>query len=111
MNEDKIIIYRTEDDAVSVYVRFDEDTVWLTLDQMAELFGRDKSTISRHIRNIYQEGELSQDATVAKFATVQQEGLLYSKFSACLLFSSAFLKTHITTTQNTCFTELMKGRI
>jgi len=74
MGEDKIIIYKTEDEAVSVYVRFDQDTVWLTLDQMAELFDRDKSTISRHIRNVYQEGELTREATVAKFATVQQEG-------------------------------------
>lgn len=74
MDEDKIIIYKTEDEAVSVYVRFDQDTVWLTLDQMAELFDRDKSTVSRHIRNVYQEGELTREATVAKFATVQQEG-------------------------------------
>lgn len=74
MDEDKIIIYKTEDEAVSVFVRFNQDTVWLTLDQMAELFDRDKSTVSRHIRNIYQEGELVREATVAKFATVQQEG-------------------------------------
>ena len=53
---------------------FSEDTVWLSLDQMAELFQRDKSTISRHIKNIYEEGELIQSATVAKFATVQTEG-------------------------------------
>ena len=50
------------------------ETVWLSLDQMAELFQRDKSTISRHIRNIFTEGELSRDSTVAKFATVQIEG-------------------------------------
>lgn len=74
MEEDKIIIYKTEDEAVSVYVRFDQDTVWLTLDQMAELFDRDKSTISRHVKNIFAEGELAREATVAKFATVQQEG-------------------------------------
>lgn len=74
MDEDKIIIYKTEDEAVSVYVRFDQDTVWLTLDQMAELFDRDKSTISRHVKNIFAEGELTREATVAKFATVQQEG-------------------------------------
>jgi len=48
--------------------------VWLTLDQMAELFERDKSTISRHIKNVFDEGELEQWATVAKFATVQTEG-------------------------------------
>ena len=49
-------------------------TVWLSLDQMAKLFQRDKSTISRHIKNIFSEGELRQEATVAKFATVQTEG-------------------------------------
>ena len=54
--------------------RFDEDTVWLSLDQMAELFQRDKSTISRHIKNIFTEGELRLEATVAKFTTVQMEG-------------------------------------
>lgn len=49
-------------------------STWLSLEQMAELFQRDKSTISRHIKNIFEEGELSQAATVAKFATVQTEG-------------------------------------
>ena len=57
-----------------IEVTFDEDTVWLSLDQMAELFQRDKSTISRHIKNIFTEGELRPEATVAKFATVQTEG-------------------------------------
>ena len=69
-----IIIYKTEDQQVKVDVRFYEDTVWLTLDQMAELFERDKSTVSRHIKNVFAEGELQREATVAKFATVQIEG-------------------------------------
>lgn len=68
------IIFKTEDDKVSVDVRFSDETVWLTLDQMAELFDRDKSTISRHIKNVFDEGELQESATVAKFATVQIEG-------------------------------------
>ena len=50
------------------------ETVWLSLEQMAELFQRDKSTISRHIKNVYTEGELIREATVANFATVQTEG-------------------------------------
>lgn len=50
------------------------ETVWLSLDQMAELFQRDKSTISRHIKNVYSEGELIREGTVANFATVQTEG-------------------------------------
>lgn len=68
------LIFKTDDDAVEVDVRFSDETVWLTLDQMAALFDRDKSTISRHIKNIFEEGELEQSATVAKFATVQTEG-------------------------------------
>lgn len=67
-------MYTTEDGLTKIEVTFDEDTVWLSLDQMAELFQRDKSTISRHIKNIFTEGELRPEATVAKFATVQTEG-------------------------------------
>ena len=74
MNQSDIIMYTTEDGLTKIEVTFDEDTVWLSLDQMAELFQRDKSTISRHIKNIFTEGELRQDATVAKFATVKKEG-------------------------------------
>ena len=70
----EIIIYQTEDGLTRISVNLYEETVWLTLDQMAELFQRDKSTISRHIKNIFTEGELVREATVAKFATVQSEG-------------------------------------
>ena len=71
---DHVVIFKTEDEKISVDVRFDEETVWLSLDQMADLFERDKSTISRHIKNVYDEGELVRSATVANFATVQTEG-------------------------------------
>lgn len=76
MSESKgeLIIYQTEDGLTKIDVRMDNDTVWLSLEQMAELFQRDKSTISRHIKNVFQEGELSENATVANFATVQSEG-------------------------------------
>lgn len=74
MNQSNIIMYTAEDGLTKIEVTFDEDTVWLSLDQMAELFQRDKSTISRHIKNIFTEGELRPEATVAKFATVQTEG-------------------------------------
>jgi len=67
-------MYQTEDGLTKIESTFDGDTVWLSIDQMAELFQRDKSTISRHIKNIYTEGEVTPDATVAKFATVQIEG-------------------------------------
>lgn len=74
MNQSNIIMYTTEDGLTKIEVTFDEDTVWLSLDQMADLFQRDKSTISRHTKNIFTEGELRPEATVAKFATVQTEG-------------------------------------
>lgn len=69
-----MLIYTTEDGLTKIDTTFDEDTVWLSIDQMAELFQRDKSTISRHIKNIYSEGELVREGTVAFFATVQMEG-------------------------------------
>ena len=71
MNKEKadMIIYTTEDGLTKVETTFDGGTVWLSIDQMAELFQRDKSTISRHIKNIFTEGELQRDSVVAKFAT------------------------------------------
>ncbi len=74
MSERELIIFTTSDGKVSVQTRFDDDTVWLSLEQMATLFDRNKSTISRHISNVFEEGELERAATVANFATVQQEG-------------------------------------
>jgi hypothetical protein len=73
----QMIIFTTEDGKVSVDTRFDEETAWLSLDQMAELFERDKSTISRHIKNIFDEGELGRDSVVAKFATTAADGKTY----------------------------------
>lgn len=71
--DNNIIIYQSQDGRIKVDVRFDNETVWLSIDQMATLFGRDKSTISRHINNVFEEGELQEQATVARFATVQIE--------------------------------------
>lgn len=73
-NNDNMLIYRSADGKIKIDVRLENETVWLSLDQMATLFGRDKSTISRHVKNVFEEGELSPEATVAKFATVQAEG-------------------------------------
>jgi hypothetical protein len=73
-NHGEIIIYQTEDGLTRINVNIQDETVWLSLEQMAELFQRDKSTISRHIKNIYTEGELIRESTVANFATVQNEG-------------------------------------
>ena len=74
MSKGSIILYQTPDGQSKIEVTLSNDTVWLTTDQMAELFQRNKSTISRHIRNIFEEGELNADSTVAFFATVQNEG-------------------------------------
>ncbi len=72
MNQGEIIMYQP-DENIRLEVRMEEETVWLNLSQMSLLFGRDKSVISRHIRNIYIEGELLRESTVANFATVHDE--------------------------------------
>lgn len=69
-----IVIFEDADKAVEVRLDAAQETVWLNLQQLAELFDRDKSVISRHLRNIFKDGELAREATVAKNATVQQEG-------------------------------------
>ena len=70
MNE----IIKFMDDEVEVNVKLKDETVWITQKQMRELFGRNKSVISRHIKNIFNSGELDKNSTVAKIATVQKEG-------------------------------------
>lgn len=76
-NRTELMMYQTEDGQTKIDVRMENETVWLSLDQMAELFQRDKSTISRHIRNIFAEGELDREAVVAKFATTASDGKTY----------------------------------
>ena len=70
----QILLYQTPDGESRIEVRLQGETVWLSLEQMAELFQRNKSTISRHIKNVFEEGELQPNTTVAFFATVQMEG-------------------------------------
>ncbi|WP_347563897.1 virulence RhuM family protein [Clostridium sp. 1001271st1 H5] len=77
MEKSNILMYTTEDGVTKVEVTFDDETVWLSLDQIAELFQRNKSTISRHIKNIFSEGELSRDSVVANFATTGADGKRY----------------------------------
>ena len=72
MKQGEIIMYQP-DESIRLEVRMEEETVWLNLNQMSLLFGRDKSVISRHIRNVYIEGELLRESTVANFATVHDE--------------------------------------
>jgi len=76
-NQMGLIIYQTEDGKTKIDVHMENETVWLSLDQMAELFQRDKSTISRHIKNIFEEGELTREAVVANFATTAADGKTY----------------------------------
>lgn len=74
MEKSDVLLYVTEDGTVKLEVTMESETVWLNLNQLCELFQRDKSVISRHIKNIYTEGELEESSTVAFFATVQNEG-------------------------------------
>ena len=80
MEEEKkgnILLYKTEDGVSRIEVTLSNDTVWLTLDQMADLFQRNKSTISRHIKNIFESGELQPNSVVANFATTASDGKNY----------------------------------
>ena len=81
MAEDKgqILLYQTPDGESRIEVRLQDETVWLSLDQMAELFQRNKSTISRHIKNVFEEGELNKEVVVAKNATTTQHGAIEGK--------------------------------
>lgn len=67
------IVYQAKTGAIQLRGDITQETIWATLDQIAEVFGRDKSVISKHFKNIYNEGELDPKATVAKYATVQSE--------------------------------------
>lgn len=78
-SDESIVVYKSNDGIVQLEVQLANDTVWLTLDQMAELFQRNKSTISRHIKNIFECGELQRDMVVAKNATTTQHGALQGK--------------------------------
>ena len=73
--ENQVAIFKNESGDIEVSVKLSDETVWLSLNQLTEVFGRDKSVISRHLSNIFKEGELEQESTVAKFATVQMEGV------------------------------------
>ena len=77
MDNNQIIMYQTEDGLTRIDVTIENETVWLSQDQMAELFQRDKSTISRHIKNIFEEGELNRESVVAKIATTASDGKTY----------------------------------
>ena len=77
MPQSNILMYTTEDGGTKIEVTFDHDTVWLSIDQMAELFQRDKSVIGKHVRNIFKEGELVKETVWAKFAYTASDGKTY----------------------------------
>jgi hypothetical protein len=72
-NQD-LILFKTDDHRIQVSVKVQKETLWLNLNQISELFERDKSVISKHLKNIFKEGELDEISVVANFATVQNEG-------------------------------------
>ncbi len=73
-NKGEILIYQTPKGDTKIDVRIENETVWLSLAQLVDLFQKSKSTISEHIKNIYEEGELEREPTVRKFRTVHNEG-------------------------------------
>lgn len=72
--ESQIVIYQSDDGTTQLKVNLQDETVWLNRNQLADLFDRDIKTIGKHLTNVFKEGELSKEATVAKYATVQEEG-------------------------------------
>lgn len=73
----EVVLYRTADGGPALDVRLERESVWLSLNQLADLFGRDKSVISRHLRNVFKEGELVRTEVVAKNATTASDGKIY----------------------------------
>ena len=70
----EFVIYTTDDDRTEIHLRLRDGKVWMSQDEMAELFGVGLTTISKHLRNIYEDNELTRDRTLAQFARVQNEG-------------------------------------
>ena len=77
MQESNLLMYTTEDGLTKIEATFVNDTVWLSVEQMAELFQRDRSVIGKHIRNIFKEGELKKESVWAKFAHTADDGKTY----------------------------------
>lgn len=72
-----VVLYMTDDGRVRLEVHLDHETVWLTQDQMADLFGRERSVITKHVRNVFKEGELAKASVRAKFAHTAADGKTY----------------------------------
>lgn len=77
--QSNILIYQSEDGQTKIQTRLEDETVWLTQEQMAELFQRDRTVVSKHIKNIFQEGELDENRVCAKFAHTTKHGAIQNK--------------------------------
>jgi len=77
--QNAFILFKTEDEKISVDVRFEDDTVWLSQEQMAVLFGKGRSTITEHIRNVFKEGELNEEVVCREFRHTTQHGAMEGK--------------------------------
>ena len=109
-NKGQVIVYQSEDGATQVDVSLYEETVWLNLNQMADLFQRDKSVISRHLRNIFKSGELDRQSVVAKFATTAADGKTYQVeyFNLDAIISLRYRVNSLRGTQFRIFLNILK---
>ena len=109
-NKGQVIVYQSEDGATQVDVSLYEETVWLNLNQMADLFQRDKSVISRHLRNIFKSGELDRQSVVAKFATTAADGKTYQVeyFNLDAIISLGYRVNSLRGTQFRIFLNILK---
>jgi hypothetical protein len=81
-NQSSFIIFKTEDEKISVDVRFEDETVWLSQEQMAQLFGKGRTTITEHIQNIFKEGEFNENVVCQNFRLTTQHGAIAGKTQA-----------------------------
>ena len=91
----EMVLYRTEDDNVTVSALIKDETIWLTQKAMAELFGIDKSGISRHLAKIFESGELDEEVVVAKIATTTQHGAMQDKTQTILKSDTPIAKNYL----------------
>src|SRR6218665_3631269 len=89
-NSSEFILFKTEDQKISVDVRFEEETVWLTQDQMAVLFDKAKSTINEHIKNVYAEKELEESATMKKFGNSEFQQKAHNYYNLDVIISVGY---------------------
>ena len=85
MNNSEILIYQNSEGSIKIDVRLEEESVWLTQAQLCELFQKSKATISEHIKNVFEEGELDEKVVVRKFLPTTQHGAMAARISSCSL--------------------------